>query len=122
MHVLIADDEKIIAQTLTRAMKKFQHEVTTAFGGIEAIQKLREGPKPDIVLVDYLMPEMSGLEVLAVAKSLHPDLPVAIMTAFGDPETKERLRSRGAALVLEKPFADVFAVVKYLEDLVPKKS
>ena len=56
-----------------------------------------------LVLSDINMPEMSGLELLPKAKALRPDVPVIMITAYGDAETKRKALEKGAEALLTKP-------------------
>ncbi len=108
--ILVVDDEKIIATTLERVLKRAGHTVTVCNGGIEAIQALQKDQGFDCIFLDYLMPEVGGAEVLDFAKKNLPHAKVVMMTAYGDQATKEALVKKGASLVLAKPFDDILKI------------
>ena len=76
-----------------------------ALSGEEALQQLRDGPDPAVLLIlsDINMPGMNGYELLKATKERWPALPVAMITAYGDDESKERALSAGASDFLVKP-------------------
>jgi DNA-binding NtrC family response regulator len=101
--ILIADDEpsnrKILAQELTH--KGFA--VDTARGGREALARI-ESALPDLVILDYMMPEMSGLEVLGELRKRGSDTPVIMITAYGSVERAVEVMRAGAYDFITRPF------------------
>src|SRR6476659_1190989 len=93
--ILIADDEpsnrKILAQELTH--KGFA--VETVRGGREALAKIESAP-PDLVILDYMMPDLSGLEVLKELRSKGNDIPVIRITAYSSVERAVEAMKVGA--------------------------
>lgn len=79
-RVLVVDDEPVILAIFSRILARAGHVVDTAPGGRVAIEKLRN-EKYDIVLLDWMMPDVSGAEVLREGRSIRPDLPFVIVTA-----------------------------------------
>ena len=78
-RVLVVDDESSIRESLRLVLRR-EYEVLTADGGRDALAKV--GPfKPDLILLDVMMPEMDGLAVLERLKELHPDPVVIMLTA-----------------------------------------
>lgn len=114
-NILIVDDEKIIATTLERVLKRAGHVVTVCHGGIEAIQTLQENKSFDCIFLDYLMPEVGGSEVLDFARANLPKARVIMMTAYGDQATKDALIKKGASQVLAKPFDDILKIPELLK-------
>ena len=113
--ILVVDDEKIIASTLERVLKRAGHTVTVCNGGIEAIQTLQSQRPFDYVFLDFLMPEVGGSEVLDFLRAHHPTSKVIMMTAYGDQQTKELLITKGATMVLAKPFDDILKIPELLK-------
>jgi DNA-binding NtrC family response regulator len=101
--ILIADDEpsnrKILAQELTH--KGFA--VDTARGGREALGKIESAP-PDLVVLDFMMPDMSGLEVLKELRNRGNDTPVILITAYGSVERAVEVMKAGAYDFITRPF------------------
>ncbi|HEY3241881.1 MAG TPA: response regulator [Phycisphaerae bacterium] len=104
-HVLIADDEEVIRDTVRDVLAGYGCEVAIATTGDAAIEMLKRAPF-DLVISDIRMPNRSGYEVFAAAKDANPNTPVILMTGFGyDPNHSiVRARREGLAAVLFKPF------------------
>src|SRR3974390_753601 len=70
-----------------------------------ALQRITEASEAKIILIlsDINMPGMSGLELLPKAKSVRPDVPIIMITAYGDPDTKRKALENGAEALLTKP-------------------
>ena len=79
-RILIIDDEASILDTLEILFRGEGYEVVRASSGARGKEALRE-EKPDLVLTDIRMPGVTGLEVLAEAREVDPELPVILMTA-----------------------------------------
>ena len=116
-NILIVDDEKLIANSLLRVLNRGGHNAQAFYGGLEAVHALSSNlcGTPDLAFVDLLMPEIAGAEVLAFIKAKFPDCKVVIMTAYGDSLVKQDLHSRGASLVISKPFDSIFDVLKIVD-------
>ena len=107
-RILVVDDEKIISHSLQRVLGRAGHAVEVANNGLEAIQLLEKSAAgPDLMFLDFLMPEIGGGEVLDFAKRKFPGCVVLMMTAYGDTAARNDLLARGAAQVLAKPFDDI---------------
>jgi CheY-like chemotaxis protein len=70
-----------------------------------ALEVIADSEKPSLILIlsDINMPGMSGLELLPKAKAVRPDVPVIMITAYGDADTKRKALERGAEALLTKP-------------------
>lgn len=95
--VLIVDDDKFL---LDMYRKKFEHSgatVDVAAGSAEALSKLREGAKPDILILDVIMPNMDGIELLETIRKekLSPDSAVIMLTNESDPKKIEKAKELG---------------------------
>jgi DNA-binding response OmpR family regulator len=100
--ILIVDDEKNIRLTLSSALENLNISAETASTGEEALQKLAE-KSFKLMLLDYKMPGMDGLEVLRQVSGQYPDLNVMIMTAYGSIEVAVEAMKMGAMDFLQKP-------------------
>jgi DNA-binding response OmpR family regulator len=106
-HVLVADDEPHIGRIIKMKLEQGPFRVTLAYDGREALDFLRRDPNVDLVLLDLMMPHLSGLDVLAAMKAdsrLH-DLPSIILTAAGQEQQHHRAMELGASEFLTKPFS-----------------
>lgn len=81
-HVLVVDDEPLVRATITDMLEEQGHRVDAVPSGAAALAWVAKGPAPDLVLTDYLMPEMTGAALARHLRDAHPDLPVVIVTGF----------------------------------------
>lgn len=104
-HVLIVDDDPL-QRKMTEVIiaNKFQYSTTLASGGREAIDIILSGSKVDIdlVLLDLSMPDINGIEVLRQVKPLKPDLPIIVLSAYGDVSSAVEAMRAGAVDFVEK--------------------
>ena len=106
--ILIVDDEPDIAdlfrQRFRREVRQGQYVLHFADSGEEALRRLAEiHPELIVILSDINMPGMDGLELLREVRRLRPELPVLMVTAYGDDERRRRADELGAAAFLTKP-------------------
>jgi len=104
-HILIADDEASIRETIHDVLKKFGCNVTICKDGYEAISLIEQQPF-DLIISDIKMPHRNGYEIYAAAHRANEDMPVILMTGFGyDPNHSiVRATQEGLSSVLFKPF------------------
>ncbi len=102
-RVLVVDDEEHYRSALERILSRVGHEVFSARDASEAIATVAAQPV-DLVLCDYRMPGINGLEVIRQIHELAPDLPCIVITGYGTPETSIEALRAGAHWYLEKPF------------------
>ena len=107
--VLVVDDEPDV-ELLFR--QQFRHDLRAgrftmefAQSGPAALQRIADAPGVSIILIlsDINMPGMSGLELLPKAKAARPDVPIIMITAYGDAETKRKALENGAEALFTKP-------------------
>ncbi|HKH23278.1 MAG TPA: response regulator [Solirubrobacterales bacterium] len=105
-RLLVADDSETVLLMLERRLEMEGYEVVTAKDGFEALERLRElgSREPDLILLDAMMPRMSGTEVLAEIRGKGSTIPVVMISAHLDAQEPERMRSLGATDVIPKPF------------------
>jgi len=103
LRVLVADDEESVRFFLRRGLSKAGYHVDEAASGAEAIEKLGALPY-DVVLTDLVMPEVSGLDVLAAAQEMDGSAVVVLMTAHGSVDNAIDALRLGACDYLTKPF------------------
>ncbi len=82
--VLVVDDDALIAMSTVDMLTDLGHTVVEANSGIEALELLRSGQAVDLLLTDYAMPGMTGVELARVAREMVPDLPVLLATGYAD--------------------------------------
>ena len=107
--ILVVDDEPdveiLFRQQFRRDLRAGRFTMEFAQSGTGALEKIRDARDVSLILIlsDINMPEMTGLELLPRAKTLRPDVPVIMITAYGDAETKRKALERGADALLTKP-------------------
>ncbi|MFZ5995138.1 MAG: response regulator [Thermodesulfobacteriota bacterium] len=99
-RILVVDDEEIIRTVLLQAFEFFGYEIEAVENGIEAVKRIASKTY-DLIITDYMMPKMNGLELTRRIKMTNPSTPVLVITAHG-PEC-ELLKS-GALACIKKPF------------------
>jgi CheY-like chemotaxis protein len=109
VSILVVDDETDVAelfrQHFRREARNGTYVMHFANSGKEALDKLATGiePQPIVILSDINMPVMDGLELLREIKTRRPDLPVMMVTAYGDDERRRLAGEYGAAEFISKP-------------------
>ncbi|MHB8918173.1 MAG: sigma-54-dependent transcriptional regulator [Desulfocucumaceae bacterium] len=101
--VLIIDDEKGMRWALEKALQSEGYDVITVDNGFDGISVL-DKTRVSLVLLDYKMPDLDGLETLNRIKQNHPNVPVIFMTAFSSMPTALEAIKRGAVGYITKPF------------------
>ena len=107
--ILVVDDEPdvetLFRQQFRRDLRAGRFVMEFAQSAAMALQRIGDAADATLILIlsDINMPEMSGLELLPKAKALRPDVPVIMITAYGDAETKRKALERGAEALLTKP-------------------
>ena len=125
MKVLIVDDEKdveaLFRQRFRKEIRNGEIELCFQFSGEEALDFVNQRDPLDLVLVlsDINMPGMSGFELLKEIKSDHPQLPVMMVTAYGDDKNRGMAESHGADDLLTKP-VDFNALKERIKTLTGK--
>ncbi len=129
-RVLVVDDEKRIRDVCEKMLSQEGCEVATAENGEAGLKMIKESHY-DIILLDLMMPGISGLDVLGEVKSLHPDTVVIVITGYATIEHSIDAMKRGAFDFLPKPFSpqDLRMVVgkamefiRTLQDIATEKS
>jgi CheY-like chemotaxis protein len=123
--ILVVDDEPdvevLFRQQFRRDLRAGRFVMEFAASGLAALQRIgdAEGVSLILILSDINMPGMSGLELLPKAKALRPDVPVIMITAYGDEETKRRALNGGAEALLTKPI-DFVALVNEIDTRIER--
>ena len=100
-HILVVEDDPDVRRVIVECLSLIGYKVTEAANGPEALTSLAT-VKPDLMVVDYAMPEMTGAEVIQQARELVGDVPVILATGYADMAAVERLAGRPR--ILRKPF------------------
>ena len=107
--ILVVDDESevelLFRQQFRRDLRGGRFSMEFAQSASIALQRITDAGDQSLILIlsDINMPGMSGLELLPKAKAMRPDVPVIMITAYGDAETKRKALENGAEALLTKP-------------------
>jgi CheY-like chemotaxis protein len=109
VSILVVDDEPDVAelfrQRFRREVRQGTYAMHFAASGEQALEKLVDGIEPQLIVIlsDINMPGMDGLTLLGEIKQRFPDLPVMMITAYGDDERRRRADELGASEFITKP-------------------
>lgn len=106
-HILVADDEPHIRRILVTLLGGAGFAVSEVSDGDEALAALDAASAPDLLILDLMMPRVSGLEVLnrLQARPVHRRMPVIVLTAKGQDADRQAALSAGAEEFITKPFS-----------------
>jgi two-component system chemotaxis response regulator CheY len=106
MKILIVDDSRVMRQIVVRTLRQAGfsgHELVEATNGREGVEAVRTHA-PDLVLSDWNMPEMNGIDMLLALRSSGYTVPFGFVTSEGSPEMVDKAEAAGAMFVITKPF------------------
>lgn len=116
MHIAVVDDDPAIRALLCTELELAGHDATAYADGAEALTGLT-GWRPDAIVLDVMMPGVSGWQVLAAVRAgRDPDVPVVLLSARDLPDDVRRGYELGASVVLPKPY-DADKLLVLLETL-----
>lgn len=115
-RILIVDDEETVLTILKSSLHALgsDYQVTTATNGKDALEQIRKGTF-DLIVTDYLMPEMDGLELTAAARAIQPDTRVVMITAYGSTQIEVEAHRLRVYRYLNKPL-DITAFRQVIRD------
>lgn len=102
-RILVVDDEPFVCDAVRMMLAFDGHEVQTAGSGKEALELFQKG-KYDVILTDYAMPSMKGDELAMTIKSLAPEQPVVLITAYAEMLKSDENPLQGVDFIVSKPF------------------
>jgi CheY-like chemotaxis protein len=109
VYILVVDDEPdvetLFRQQFRRDLRSGRFQMEFATSAPAALRRAVEVREPSLILIlsDINMPGMTGLELLPKAKAARPDVPVIMITAYGDADTRRKALEGGAEALLTKP-------------------
>lgn len=106
MKILVADDSRVMRQIVIRTLRQAGydgHDVVEAQDGREALEKVA-AEAPDLVLSDWNMPEMTGIECLRALRAAGSQVPFGFVTSEGSDDMRATAASAGALFLIAKPF------------------
>ena len=105
VRILVVDDEETVRNVAASLLQKWGVTVTTACNGRAGVDEFRRADGEfDLVLMDYLMPSMNGVEAAAELKSLRDDVKILMMSGFDEENSVDRHSNAGMSGFLQKPF------------------
>ena len=116
-HIFVVEDEKPILTLLTYNLEKEGYKVSSSSNGEEALSVIKE-KKPDLVLLDWMLPDLSGIKICQYLKQDEKvkNIPIIMLTAKGEEEDKVKGLNTGAEDYMTKPFSfpELLARIKSL--------
>ncbi|MET8151186.1 response regulator [Actinoplanes sp. NPDC049668] len=106
MKILIADDSRVMRQIVSRTLRQAgfgDHDLVEAADGQEAVDKAI-AEKPDLVISDWNMPELTGIEVLRKLRAAGNNVKFGFVTSESTPEMQQAAEAAGSAFFIVKPF------------------
>jgi signal transduction histidine kinase len=104
--ILIVDDEMVVLKSISHLLQALDYKVMTASSGREGVSLFMDNMKDiDLVILDFMMPEMDGRDVYNAISKLSPDTPVVLCTGYSTDGAAGELLSRGVRGVISKPFS-----------------
>jgi len=105
IRVLVADDSRVMRQIVIRTLRQagYDWDVREAGDGAQALEAVR-ADEPDVVLSDWNMPEMTGIELLRRLRAEGFGTPFGFVTSEGSPEMRQAAEEAGAMFLIAKPF------------------
>lgn len=117
LHVLVADDEPHIGRIIKTKLEQGPFRVTLVYDGAEALAELERSPDVRVLILDLMMPQVTGFEVLdrVRADPRWRAIPCLILTAAGQDHQEVEARRRGADEFMTKPFSPKRLLARALE-------
>lgn len=117
--ILIVDDQQGIRLLLHEVFKKEGYYTELAANGVEALQIVNSKPV-DCALLDMKIPGMNGIDILRMIRETHKEMPVLMMTAYGEQDIIEEAIGLGATGYFAKPF-NIFDIIAKVKELLGDK-
>ena len=121
--VLLVDDDSFLLSMYSLKFEKNNYEVVVALSGQDALNKLKDGLKPDILIFDVVMPGMDGIELLSAVREQHlaDQAKCMMLSNQGEPADIERAKKIGIDGYIVKASSIPSEVVKAVDDILAKK-
>jgi len=108
VKILVTDDSRVMRQIVIRTLRQAgydDHDIVQAEDGAECLAMVGS-EKPDLVLSDWNMPNMSGIECLEALRAAGSQVPFGFVTSEGSPEMRDKAANAGALFLIAKPFTE----------------
>ncbi len=119
MHLLVVEDDPVIADHIVSGLSAFGHSATLARTGSGAIQALADAP-PDAMILDRMLPDMDGVSIIRQMRGAHQAVPVLMLSALGSVKHRIEGLQIGADDYLAKPF-DIDELAARLQAIVRRR-
>lgn len=122
-RVLIVDDEAALRRQVMVGLAQHGFEVDECEEGLSALSKIKAAESRQnpfgCVILDVRLPDIDGLKILSVIKSIYSELPVVVITGYGNEDTVNTVQSHAGSVYLDKPF-EVDELVEHIRSIAPK--
>ena len=122
-RVLIVDDEAALRRQVMVGLAQHGYDVDECEEGLSALSKIKAAESKQnpfgCVILDLRLPDIDGLKILSVIKSIYSNLPVVVITGYGNEDTVNSVQSNGGSVYLDKPF-EIQDLVTHIERIAPK--
>ncbi|HET7178530.1 MAG TPA: response regulator [Chryseosolibacter sp.] len=112
-HILLIDDDRLLLRALPAVFQNGPRAITVdTASSVEQALRLIQGTEYDVIISDFSMPGLNGMDFLKECKTVRPDIPIILLTGYGTHELEEEALKEGAYALIQKPVdADVFLSV-----------
>lgn len=117
--ILVVDDDRDMCRIISSFLKDEGHRVDKAYDGEQAIKKIKRRGY-NLMLLDYKLPDMDGINVLKAVRRIEPSIKVIMISAYGSTSIKSIAKKLRVYRFLDKPF-DVNRLIKIVKDALAKK-
>ena len=108
LHILLVDDEEDIVSTTSSVLERLGHSVRGETQSLNALRRFSEEPdRFDLAILDYVMPDLTGLELAQRFRRIRPGFPVLLYAGHGDRPSAEKLEAAGIGRFIVKPATSV---------------
>lgn len=116
--VLVVDDSSVMLATLRQSLEMAGFQVETATDGLQALNRIKAGLKPDLVLTDLNMPVMNGLDLIKNARPILRFTPILVLTTESQASKRDEAKRSGATGWLVKPVGGS-ELIRVIQQVLP---
>jgi CheY-like chemotaxis protein len=120
-RIVVADDDRMFRKVAETTLRRQGYEVTTASDGEEALQLIRS-ERPDMIVLDLIMPKLQGFDVLTILKqdALTSAIPIIVLSSLAQEQDKQEALDLGAVAYFNKTTFSLSELVKQVENTLTK--
>lgn len=105
-RILLVDDEEALTKAIKKMIERLGYKVTDTTSSIEALSLFRQRPEEfDLVITDYSMPKMTGVDLAVEIMQIRPDIPVILSTGFNEKISEKSVKNVGISALIMKPIS-----------------